>query len=85
MGKPETSKPEFLVAEQPDMIQDEACRGSAMDSGATSREPGVSPRKKYVKPQLRIYGNIEEITLSGRLSALQGDNGTIRMNLRTGA
>jgi hypothetical protein len=68
------------------MIQDEACRGSAMDSGATSREPEVSPKKKYAKPELHIYGNIEKITLLGRVSGLAGDNGTgLRINLRTGA
>lgn len=64
------------------MIQDEAYRGSAMDSGATPRELGVSPKKNYMKPELHIYGNIEEITLQGAHTGV-GDNRT-KMNGKTG-
>ena len=64
------------------MIQDEACRGSAMDSGATSREPRVSSKKNYVKPELHIYGNVEEITLQGGHTGI-GDNRT-KANGKTG-
>ena len=64
------------------MIQDEVLRGSAMDSGTTSREPGVSPKKSYVKPEIRIYGNLEKITLTGTKGGV-GDNSN-KMNGKTG-
>jgi hypothetical protein len=53
-----------------------------MDLGATSREPGVSSKKNYVKPELHIYGNIEEITLQGGHTGV-GDNNT-KKNGKTG-
>lgn len=53
-----------------------------MDLGATSREPGVSLKKSYVKPKLHVYGNIEEITLQGTHTGV-GDNGT-KKNGKTG-
>jgi hypothetical protein len=54
-----------------------------VDSGINSRQPTVSPKKCYLKPELRVYGNIEKITLQGRIGVL-GDNVPIKDNLRTG-
>ena len=53
-----------------------------MKSEARSGQPTVSPKKSYVKPELRIYGNLQKITLAGGMTGL-GDNPN-KMNGKTG-
>jgi hypothetical protein len=56
--------------------------GHAVKSEAKSGQPTVSLKKSYVKPKLRIYGNLQKITLGGTMSGA-GDN-TNKMNGKTG-
>lgn len=56
--------------------------GYAVKPEAKSRQPAVSPKKSYVKPEIRIYGNLEKITLQGTRGGI-GDNNTKR-NGKTG-
>ncbi|HEV3483350.1 MAG TPA: hypothetical protein VGR97_13605 [Candidatus Acidoferrales bacterium] len=56
--------------------------GRQMDSPVKSDQPRVSPKKSYLKPTLRIYGNIEKVTLQG-ISSTTGDN-RVKANHKTG-
>lgn len=53
-----------------------------MDSRVKSDEPRVPPKKTYLKPTLRVYGNIEKVTLQGTASTT-GDN-RVKANSKTG-
>ena len=53
-----------------------------MDSPVKSDQPRVSAKKSYLKPTLRIYGNIEKVTLQGTASTT-GDN-RVKANHKTG-